>query len=215
MIRSDAPPQKNRRRLPVPCLLSLLVCSSFTALADTELPAFEVTARRVVEPAQQVPVSVAVAGREALARRQITTGEGLQEVIAGLQVSTPNQRLPSLTIRGLGGVPFNEGQENSVAVFVDGFYVARPGAVLSELVDIERVEVARGPQSTLFGKNATAGTISLITRRPTRQPEADLELTLGEFGTQQVRAAVSGPFSDTQSGRLAVYQHRVHGFRPG
>lgn len=176
------------------------------AEALTEGLTIVVTARRIEEDQQTVPVSVVSVPESVLKDQGITTAQNLQEVVPGLFVTTPNARLSSFYIRGLGSFPFNEGLESSVALFMDGVYLGRPGMSIGDLIDIERIEVARGPQGTLFGKNATAGTISVFTKKPVFSPEADLDVTVGEKGTQQYRGSVSGPLSSTLAGRLTAYQ---------
>ena len=197
------------------CLMPLLALSP--AAFAAEAPAARersrdgaltivVTARRIEEEQQAVPVSVVSVPERALQDRGVTSAQGLQEVVPGLFVSVPNPRLSSFSLRGLGSSAFNEGLESSVALFMDGVYLGRPGMSIGDLIDIERIEVARGPQGTLFGKNATAGTISVFTRKPEFSPEAGLETSLGEHGTQQYRGTVTGPLGATLAGRLTAYQ---------
>lgn len=192
----------------------LLVCCTFTGAQAAEntlsepatLSGIVVTARRVEEPQQTVPVSVSSVPEQALQDRGVTSAQGLQEVVPGLFTTAPNARLSSFSLRGLGSSAFNEGLESSVALFMDGVYLGRPGMSVGDLADIERIEVARGPQGTLFGKNATAGTISVFTRKPLFQPEALLEAGIGDHGSRQYRGYVTGPLGETLAGRLTAYQ---------
>lgn len=149
-----------------------------------------------------MPVSVVSVSRETLDHAGITSAQELQQVVPGLQVMVPNPRLAQFTLRGLGSSSFNEGLESSVALFLDGVYLGRQSMSIGDLIDIERVEVARGPQGTLFGKNATAGTLHVITRKPQFSPELQLESTFGSEQLQQYRGTVSGPLSDTLAARL-------------
>lgn len=171
-----------------------------------------VTSRLIDEAQQQVPISVVSVSPKALQDRGITSAQALQEAVPGLFVTAPNARLSAFSLRGLGTSSFNEGLESSVALFVDGVYLGRQGMSVGDLIDIERIEVARGPQGSLFGKNATAGTISIFTRAPTFTPEADLEVSLGDYGTQQYRGTVSGGLSETLAGRLTAYSNERDGF---
>lgn len=196
-----------------PCLLSLLALGSGATVDDARAAAappgeltIVVTARRIEEQQQTVPVSVVSVPEKALQERGVTSAQGLQELVPGLFSTAPNARLSSFSLRGLGSSAFNEGLESSVALFMDGVYLGRPGMTVADLIDIERIEVARGPQGTLFGKNATAGAISILTRKPSFMPEAVAEATLGEYGTQQYRGTVTGPLSRTLAGRLTAYQ---------
>ncbi|MEK6788341.1 MAG: TonB-dependent receptor [Pseudomonadota bacterium] len=165
-----------------------------------------ITARRLEESAQEVPVSVVNVTGKTLEQSGITTAQELQQVVSGLQVSVANPRLTQFTLRGLGSSSFNEGLESSVALFIDGIYLGRQSMSIGDLIDIERVEVARGPQGTLFGKNATAGTIHVITRKPQFSSELLLDATVGSEGTEQYRGSITGPLSDTLAFRLTGWQ---------
>lgn len=197
----------------VPCALLGLVSPSVSLAAFEQAPledepyglTITVTARLIPENAQTVPVSVVSVSPTQLQTQGITSTQQLQETVAGLFVTAPNPRLTSIYIRGLGSYPFNEGLENSVALFLDGVYLGRSGMSIGDLIDIERIEVARGPQGTLFGKNSTAGTISVFTRKPTFTPEADLEITAGDLGTLQLRSSFSDALSSTLAGRFTAY----------
>ena len=149
-------------------LLPLSSAHANTAFTASEEPlnTIIITARRLEESAQDVPISVTSISGEKLSQAGITTAQELQQVVAGLQVAVPNPRLAQFTLRGLGSSSFNEGLESSVGLFVDGVYLGRQSMSITDLIDIERIEVARGPQGTLFGKNATAGTIHVITQKP-------------------------------------------------
>ncbi len=194
-------------------LLPLLAISPAAMADDTLQPSAQeggltivVTARRIEESQQSVPISVVSVPEKALQDRGVTSAQGLQEAVPGLFVTVPNARLSAFSLRGLGSSPFNEGLESSVALFMDGVYLGRPGMSIGDLIDIERIEVARGPQGTLFGKNATAGTISVMTRKPLFRPEALLETSVGDYGSRQYRGTVTGPLSATLAGRLTAYQ---------
>lgn len=165
-----------------------------------------ITARRLEESAQEVPISVVSVAGKTLEQSGITTAQELQQVVSGLQVSVPNPRLSQFTLRGLGSSAFNEGLESSVALFMDGVYLGRQSMSIGDLIDIERIEVARGPQGTLFGKNSTAGTIHVITRKPLFSNETVLDATRGSEGTEQYRGSVTGPLSDTLAFRLTGWQ---------
>lgn len=177
-----------------------------TPAADTnDLLTITITARRIEESQQEVPISVVNVTNKTLDQAGITTTQELQQVVSGLQVSVPNPRLTQFTIRGLGSNAFNEGLESSVALFIDGVYLGRPGMSIGDLIDIERIEVARGPQGTLFGKNVTAGTIHVITRKPQFSREHLFEVTRGTEGTAQYRGSTTGPLSDTLAYRVTAW----------
>ena len=100
-------------------------------------------------------------------------------------------------IRGVGSNLLGIGQDSSVAIHQDGVYLGRPHLVLSQFLDVERVEVLRGPQGTLYGRNATAGVINVISRKPTEETEGYVRGYLGNFDRKEIEAAVGGPISDT------------------
>lgn len=165
-----------------------------------------VTARRKEERAVDVPASLAVLDGESLGEAGLTLPTDLQERVPGLVVSVPNARLTSYTIRGLGSSSANDGIESSVGLFLDGVYLGRQGLSVFDLIDLDRVEILRGPQGTLFGKNTTAGAISIVTKLPSDQYEADLEVGGGDIGARQVRGSLNDVIADGElAGRLTGY----------
>ena len=197
------------------CLLLSTTFSARIAAADeaplveskpgNELPTIIVTARRGEEAAQAVPLSMVVLEGDELERAGLSAATSLPERVSGLVVMAPNPRLTSFSIRGLGSNTQNDGIESSVGLFMDGVYLGRSGFSVFDLVDIERIEVLRGPQGTLFGKNTTAGAIHILTRLPEREFGGTAEATLGEYGTRQLRGTVTGPIVDDLAGRLTGY----------
>ena len=183
-----------------------------TKESKVELQAVYVTARRKKERLEEVPISLAVLDGKALGEAGLTLPTDIQERVPGLVVSVPNARLTSYTIRGLGSSSANDGIESSVGLFLDGVYLGRQGLSIFDLVDLERVEVLRGPQGTLFGKNTTAGAINIVTRAPTRTFEASLDGSAGNFGFRQLRGSLNGALpGEDWSGRLTGYLTRREG----
>ncbi|EGF93480.1 tonB dependent receptor family protein [Asticcacaulis biprosthecium C19] len=173
-----------------------------------------VSARRRSEDVQTVPVAISVVGGQLLDKAGINNFEQLQRYQPTVQLITQNPRNTATTIRGLGSTIglTNDGLEQGVGIYVDEVFYARPGSALIDLVDIERIEVLRGPQGTLFGKNTTAGAIHVITRAPTFKPEANLEVSLGDKGFLQTKAVINGPLIDgTVAGRLVFGSTRRDG----
>ena len=130
----------------------------------------------------------------------------LKELIPTVQFYSTNPRNSAINIRGLGA-PFgltNDGIEPGVGLYIDGVFYARPAAATLDFLDVERVEVLRGPQGTLFGKNTTAGAINVTTRKPTlHAARANVELNYGNFGFVQAKASVSGRSADKVAGRVS------------
>jgi iron complex outermembrane receptor protein len=166
-----------------------------------------VTARRREESAQSVPIALSVTSAETLTQTGVNSIVSLTQLVPTLQVLSPNARNTALTIRGLGasyGLA-NDGLEQGVGIYVDQVYVSRPGAATLDFVDIQQVEVLRGPQGTLFGKNTTAGALNITTRDATNTFEADAEATVGSLNFRQVKATAAGPIvADKVAARLSV-----------
>lgn len=131
------------------------------------LDATTVTARRREEDPQDVPIPINVLYGEQLDEAGLHSLRDIQQRVPGLVVSGHDARYAGFGLRGFGATAYNDGLEGSVGTYVDGVYQARQGMAFTELMDIERIEVLRGPQGTLFGKNTTAGALNIITRQPT------------------------------------------------
>lgn len=191
-------------------LLSCLGCTQGLSAAETApalvLDEVKVSARHREESAQQVPIALSVLDGGQLNDAGIYRTEDMQQRVPSLLVSVPNARYTSYGIRGLGSSSFNDGIDGSVGVFLDGVYLGRQGMSLYDLVDLQRVEVLRGPQGTLYGKNTSAGAINISSRAPTFEPEGSAEVSFGEYGLRQYRGTVSGALVDgVLAGRLTGY----------
>ena len=165
-----------------------------------------VTARRRQETAQEVPLAISVIRGDSIEATGNFNVVKLQQLAPTLQVYTSNPRNTSVNIRGLG-VPFgltSDGFEQGVGIYVDDVYNSRVAAATFDFLDVAQVEVLRGPQGTLYGKNTTAGAINITTNQPTFDFESRAELTVGNLGLKQGKAAVSGPLSSTLAARIAV-----------
>ena len=164
-----------------------------------------VTARRVEEAAQEVPIALSVVDGALAANTGSFNVNRLKELIPTVQFYSTNPRNSAINIRGLGA-PFgltNDGLEQGVGLYIDGVYYSRPASATLDFLDVDRIEVLRGPQGTLFGKNTTAGAINVSTRRPSFTPGTDLELNVGDLGFVQVKAAATGPLGRKVAGRLS------------
>ncbi|MCG7348421.1 TonB-dependent receptor [Sphingomonas sp. ACRSK] len=173
-----------------------------------------VTARRRAERAQSVPIALSVLGAEQIARTGTFTIQQVSQQAPTLQYTSSNPRNTALNIRGLG-VSFglaNDGLEQGVGFYVDQVYNSRPAASAFDLLDIERVEILRGPQGTLFGKNTTAGAVNITTKSPSFTPEGEFEASVGTQKFGQIKAAVTGPISETLAFRVAAGKTTRDGF---
>lgn len=165
-----------------------------------------VTARKRDEKADEIPVAVTKVTGEALDRRRLYQIEDLKQLSPSLNISYFNPRGNYVSIRGIGRNPASDGLEPAIGIFVDGVYLGRPGMAAYDLADIEAVEVLRGPQGTVFGKNTTAGAIVITSKAPTFVPEGSAELSVGTNRYVQLRGTVSaGLIDDLLAARLSVY----------
>ncbi|VWX52238.1 TonB-dependent receptor [Novosphingobium sp. 9U] len=165
-----------------------------------------VTARRRQETAQEVPLAISVIRGDSIEATGNFNVVKLQQLAPTLQVYTSNPRNTSVNIRGLG-VPFgltSDGFEQGVGIYVDDVYNSRVAAATFDFLDVAQVEVLRGPQGTLYGKNTTAGAINITTNQPTFDFEGRAEVSAGNLNFKQGKAAVSGPLSDKVAARIAV-----------
>jgi iron complex outermembrane receptor protein len=164
-----------------------------------------VTARRVEEEVQSVPIPISVISGPVIEKAAAFNINRLKELIPTVQFYSSNPRNSSVNIRGLGA-PFgltNDGIEPGVGFYVDGVFYARSAAATLDFLDLERIEILRGPQGTLFGKNTTAGAINITTRRPSFTPEANFEVSFGNYGFVQAKGSISGPLSKKLAARLS------------
>jgi iron complex outermembrane recepter protein len=163
--------------------------------ADDGIADIVVTAQRREEPLQSVPIAVAVADSSALQRMGVESTEQLANAVPGLTVlSTAGFVQPRL--RGIGNNVFGAGYESGVATYIDGVYIASAPASLLSLNNIDRIEVLKGPQGTLFGRNATGGLIQVVTREPLSAVGGDFHLTAADYQTYGADAYVTGGLTD-------------------
>lgn len=171
-----------------------------------------VNARRREESAQSVPTPISVLGGETLENQRIYRVQDIQQLVPSTSVAYVHARQSSISIRGLGNNPASDGLEGSVGVYLDNVYLGRPGMAVFDLLDVEQIDVLRGPQGTLFGKNTTAGVLNITTRKPTFTPERSIETSIGEDGYFQTKGSISGPLSETLAGRFSAYRTRDDGY---
>lgn len=173
---------------------------------DNLLSEVTVTARRRNETAQEVPIPISIVGGARLEEAGAFNVNRLKELVPSVQLYSSNPRNTGINIRGLGS-PYgltNDGLDPGVGFYVDGVYYARPAATTLDFIDIEQIEVLRGPQGTLFGKNTTAGAFNITTRKPSFTPSGAFELSYGKFGYIQAKASVTGPIiKDKLAGRFS------------
>lgn len=164
-----------------------------------------ITSRRRKEAAQSVPIAISIVGGPQIEEAGAFNVNRLKELVPNVQLYSSNPRNTTLNIRGMGSTfgLTNDGIDPGVGFYVDGVYYARPAATTLDFIDIEQIEVSRGPQGTLFGKNTTAGAFNITTRAPSFRPGANFEASYGNFGFVQAKASVTGGMGEKFAGRLS------------
>ena len=174
-----------------------------TAKETVALEEITVTAQRRKEPLQEVPIAVAAVSAESLRDNGIETTRDLPQMVPSVQF-TRSGASGLLFIRGVGTTNAAVGEESSNAVYVDGVYLADLAQAINNFNNVERIEVLKGPQGTLFGRNATGGLVHIITREPGDELVASGELGYGDYETISGRAYIGGPLSENVSADIAV-----------
>ncbi|WP_121201996.1 TonB-dependent receptor [Mucilaginibacter gracilis] len=179
--------------------------SEYVLVDDDQLQEIVVVSRRRKEVAQDVPIPISVIGGAQVDQTGGFNVNRIKELIPSVQLYTSNPRNTGINIRGIGS-PFgltNDGLDPGVGFYVDGVYYARPAAATLDFIDVENIEVLRGPQGTLFGKNTSAGAINITTRKASFTPGVALESSFGNYGYVQTKASVTGPLSQQFAFRLS------------
>lgn len=164
-----------------------------------------ITARRRKETLQNVPIPISVISGALAEDAGAFNVNRLKELVPSVQLYSSNPRNTGLSIRGLGttfGLT-NDGIDPGVGFYVDGVYYARTAATTIDFLDVEQIEVLRGPQGTLFGKNTTAGAFNVTTRKPSFTPGASFELSYGNYGYIQAKSSLTGPLGKKVAARLS------------
>jgi iron complex outermembrane receptor protein len=179
---------------------------------DVALGKVTVTARRRAENVQDVPTPITTLSGTTLEAQKVQRVQDLQQVLPSVNVAYIHARQSSVAVRGIGNNPASDGLEGSAGIYLDNIYLGRPGMAVFDLLDIEQLELLRGPQGTLFGKNTTAGVLNITTRKPTFTPERSFEVSGGEDGYFQSKGTVSGGLTETLAGRISAYRSRSDGY---
>ena len=189
--------------------LSALTAGTAAAQSDEII----VTAAKRAQTLQEVPIAVSVVDDEVIQQSQIIDLIDIQTVVPSLRVSQlQNSSQTTFVIRGFGNGANNPGIESSVGVFIDGVYRSRSAAAILDLPTLDRVEVLRGPQSTLFGKNVSAGAISITTKLPEYEWGGSVEATYGNLDQTIFRGSLTGPITDTLAFRVSGNTNNRDGF---
>lgn len=189
-----------------------LLPASIAAAQQSQLEEVIVTSTYREESLQEIPIAVTVLSGDLMAAEDIFD-------LTGISINTPNfsftEFAPGQTIpvmRGIGSADDGAGLDNSIAIFLDGVYIGRGAGNNFEMFDLERVEVVRGPQGTLFGRNAIGGAVVIKTSKPSDEFEGKVALTAGNYGTIRAQGYVTGPLGDGVSGKLVASSRQHDGY---
>jgi iron complex outermembrane receptor protein len=189
------------------CGLSLMAASeAWGAQQPTTVGELVVTAQKRAENVQDVPIAITALGADQLRDQHVNNILDLNGLSPSLSIKTDdNAANPKIFIRGVGLNDFNPNTATPVGVYVDGVYIGSPLAQMGQFFDLERIEVLRGPQGTLYGRNTTGGAINVITRKPTQSFSADASVEYGNYNTFNAEGGVGGPLiKDVLAFRLAA-----------
>ncbi|HBO12453.1 MAG TPA: TonB-dependent receptor [Halieaceae bacterium] len=201
-----------RKLVPALTLPALVVLSAQAAAQANMLEEVVVTAQKRTESLTDVPISIGVMSAEALQKTGVRQLREVAEFVPNLTISNGNDSSTAVRIRGVGTNTRNIGFDTRVGVYVDGVYMGQSLAQNLDILDLERVEVVRGPQGTQFGRNTVAGAINMITTRPTDEFELELLGEVGNYDSYRVGAIANLPISDSLAARVSVIDHARDGF---
>ena len=183
------------------------------AADNRRLQTVTVTSTKREATLQDIPVAVSVVDNTVIEQAEILDLGDLQAVVPSLRVDQfQSAAQTAFRIRGFGNGDNNAGVEPSVGVFIDGVYRSRSAAAIADLPNLERVEVLHGPQSTLFGKNASAGVISIITQEPQFEQQGSVQASLGNYNLFRVAGDITGPITDTIAYSFAANMNQRDGY---
>lgn len=191
---------------------SLMAQETESTEEKTGFEVIEVTAQKRVERVSDVPVAVSVLSSEQIDSTFSSNFEGLQGLVPSVSFRKgTTTRNSAITVRGIGTISFSVAAEPSVATVVDGVVLGRSGQAFTDLYDLERIEVLRGPQGTLFGKNASAGVVNITTKRPSGISEGMIEATLFQDNEYKLRGKIEGELADNAAGSLVFMKSEFDG----
>jgi iron complex outermembrane receptor protein len=180
--------------------------------SDGSLEEVLVTAQRRSENLQHAAVAVSAITAEALASAGVQDAQDLTRIVPALNISSIAGSGTQVSIRGVGNFAGNAYAEQAVAMNLDGVYLSRPAAVSGLFYDLERVEVLKGPQGTLYGRNATAGAVNIISKRPVDELQGEASVELGNYETRRVFGMLNVPLGATTAVRAAIQTSRRDGY---
>ena len=200
-----------RRMLPV-AIAAILVSGSAASMAQPQIEEIMVTAQKREQSLQDVPVAVSAFTGDFIAEARIGDIRGLVDLTPGFTGRTEDSFIDALAIRGIVTNDFGIGGDPSIPIFFDGVWQGRNGGVQMNFYDIERVEVVKGPQATLFGRNAIAGAVSIISNKPIDEFEGEVSAGIGNYGHYDLHGMVNIPLANGWAYRGNVYANLDDGW---
>lgn len=197
------------------CWVAVIVAASVSVpfqQARAQIEEIVVTAQKRAENLQDVPIAVSAFSASAIQRNRINDLHEIAIRTPSFNIGQNGPTAPELTIRGVGSTDREAGSDRSVVLFVDEVYIGRAGTSTFDLFDLERIEVLRGPQGSIFGRNVVGGSVNLITAQPSYDPNAKISLSAGNLGLFETQGYVTGGLSENVAGRLAFSARTRDGY---
>lgn len=192
--------------------MALTIAATSSQIQAQVLEEVIVTAQHREENLQDVPIAITAIGAEDIRTADISDINAISLRTPGFSMGSFNPAQPQLFIRGVGSNADGAAEDQSVVLFLDGVYLGRTAGQAFDLFDLERLEILRGPQGTLYGKNAAGGAINIVTQKPTDELEGAIEMSVGDMGYWGTRGKISGPLSDTMAGKISFTHKERDGY---
>ena len=204
------------KKLPLLMAATALLATgtSVTSFAQSNMVLEEVlvTARKRSESLQTAPLSAAVFDSNSLNKAQISDMSEIIERVPGFVINRDNVTEPNIFMRGIGTDIESAASNSAIGMFVNDVYMSRAMAFAMDLHDLERVEVVRGPQGALYGKNVTGGVVNFVSKKPSQETEAGVKVSVGNYDYLEVKGFASGALSDAITGRISASSRDRDGF---
>lgn len=204
--------RKTQTRLQAALLLALGAGALASPIANAQLEEVIVTAERRTESSQDVPLAITTFSGDKVSASGMSGFGDVALETPNLTFTQFNIAEPQLYLRGVGSSSDSAGADPTVSMFIDGVYVGRSGGGISDLYDLDRIEVLRGPQGTLYGRNVTGGAISVYTKKPTEEFDAKVGVTVGDYGLTLLRGYANGALSENVAGKISVSKRDRDGY---
>jgi iron complex outermembrane receptor protein len=204
-----------RSRIALACAAAALLAGHARAQSSdgvNNLGVVEVTGQSRVQQLQDVPITMSVVGAEKMKTLGAVNLGQLNGYVPGLGVSAEQPTQPSYSMRGIGSGDFGIGTDAPVGVYLNGVYTGKTGGALLNFNDVKRIEVLKGPQGTLFGRNAAGGAISIVNNDPVNRQEASGLVRFGDQGTRHIEALYNSAINDSTAFRISAVDHHQDGW---